>query len=57
MASLSPVLNCVEKLLTVCPCGLVSLDDRLHQVKQSLRPFCEGGGMMFPVEEVCGVKG
>jgi hypothetical protein len=35
----------------------VSLDDRLHQINQSLRPFHEGGGMGFPVEEVCGGKG
>jgi hypothetical protein len=35
----------------------VSLGDRLHQVNQSLRLFHEGGGMMFPIEEVCGGKG
>jgi hypothetical protein len=46
-----------KKLLAVCPGGSVSLDDRLHHINQSLRPFCEGGGMMFPVEEVCGGKG
>jgi hypothetical protein len=31
----------------------MSLDDRLHQISQSLRLFYEGGGMMLPVEEVC----
>jgi hypothetical protein len=35
----------------------VSLDGRLHQINQSLRLFREGGGVMFPVEEVCGGKG
>jgi hypothetical protein len=35
----------------------VSLDDRLHEINQSLRFFHEGGGVMFPVEEVCGGKG
>jgi hypothetical protein len=35
----------------------VSLDDRLHQINQSLRLFCEGGVVMVPVEEVCGGKG
>jgi hypothetical protein len=35
----------------------VSLDDRLHQINQSLRLFLEGGGMMFPVEKVCSGKG
>jgi hypothetical protein len=30
--------------LTVCPDGFVSLDDRLHQINQSLRLFCAGGG-------------
>jgi hypothetical protein len=35
----------------------VSLDDRLHQINQGLWLFCEGGGMMFPVQEICGGKG
>jgi hypothetical protein len=35
----------------------VSLDDRLHQINQSLRISCEGVGMTLPVEEVCGGKG
>jgi hypothetical protein len=46
-----------EKLQTACPGGFVSLDDRLHQINQSLRLFREGGGMKLPVEEVCGGKG
>jgi hypothetical protein len=35
----------------------VSLDDRLHQINQALRVFHEEGGMLLPVEEVCGGKG
>jgi hypothetical protein len=35
----------------------VRLDDRLHQINQSLEFFSEGGDMLFPVEEVCGGKG
>jgi hypothetical protein len=35
----------------------MGLNDRLNQINQSLRFFCEGGGMMFPVEEVCSGKG
>jgi hypothetical protein len=45
-----------KKVSTVCPGGFVSLDDRLYQINQSLRFFCEGGCMMLPVEEVCGRK-
>jgi hypothetical protein len=45
-----------KKLSTVCPGGFVSLDDRLHQINQSLRLFCEGV-MIFPNQEVCGGKG
>jgi hypothetical protein len=35
----------------------VSLDDRLHQINQTLRLFLEGGGVMLSVEELCGGKG
>jgi hypothetical protein len=35
----------------------MSLDDGVHQINQSLRFFHEGGGVMLPVEEVCGGKG
>jgi hypothetical protein len=35
----------------------VSLEDRLHQINQSLRPFHEGRGLIFPVEDICGGKG
>jgi hypothetical protein len=54
---LSSALNSQRKLSTVCPGRFVSLDDRLHQINQSLRFFHEGRGMIFPFEEVCGGKG
>jgi hypothetical protein len=57
MAWLFSIKESQEKLSTVCPGGLVSLDDRLHQINQSLRFFYERGSMMLPVEEVCGSKG